>query len=145
MLALIGTVLAMVAPSLRVFCRGRETADAAARVLALTQYAHSQAVAEGRTFRLSVDTQASTCWLSAQQAGAFVELDCEMGRRLGFPAGSSLRLLDGSGQPSQLGYVQFNPDGRRDEATFEITGREGEVYRVACESATEQFRIVNDE
>ena len=140
-LALIGTVVAMVAPSLRIFCRARETADAAARVLSLTQYARSQAVAEGRPFRLCVDDQASTCWLSAQRAGAFVELECEMGRRFSFPAGSSVRLLDGAGEQSQLGYVQFGPDGRTDEATFEITGRQGEVVRVACLSATEQFRV----
>jgi len=142
-LALIGTVLSMVAPSLWAFCRARETADTAGRILALTQYARSQAVTEGRALRLCVDNDA--CWLEAQEGGAFAALTSEMGRRFGFPAGASVQLFDASGIEVPHGSVQFGPDGRTEAATIRITGRQGEVYRVVCDSATERFRVASGE
>ena len=133
----------MVAPSLRAFCRARETADAAARVLALTQYARSQAATEGRPLRLCLEDDA--CWLEAQEGGAFAALTSEMGRRFGFPAGASVQLFDASRVEVPQGSVQFGPDGRSEAATIRITGRQGEVYRVVCDSATERFRVASGE
>ncbi len=141
-LLLISTVLAMAAPSLRGFCASRETADAAARLLALTQFARSHAAAEGRDYRLYVDAEARTCWLAGQQSGAFVETKSGVGRGFDFPDGLTVRLVGGSGGTGSPDYVQFHPDGRAEEATIEVTGRRGGVFRVVCESATERFRVL---
>jgi len=142
MLVLISTVLALAAPSLRGFVRSRETANAAARILALTQYARSQAISEARPYRLHVDGSSNLCWLASQWCGTYVELGREMGRPFALPPGAVVRLTDASGQASPLSWVQFYPDGRTDAAIIEITGAPGEVFRVACESATERFRIL---
>lgn len=141
-LVLISTVLAMAAPSLRGFSRGRQTADAAAQVLALTHLARSQAVTQACVYRLNIDTETNTYWLTMQQAGAFVELDCEHGRRFRFPNGVSVTLelppVDGP-----TSYIQFYPDGRSDQATIGLTGRGGDVFEVTCPSASERFRVLS--
>ena len=40
-------------------------------------------------------------------------------------------------------YIEFYPNGRTEEATIELRGRQGEVYQVLCESASERFHIVS--
>jgi len=141
-LVLVAAALGLAAPSLRGFGRSRETADAAARLVALAQFARAQAAAEGRPYRLCVDPESATCWVAARQSGAFVELDCEMGRRFGFPAGSSVRLAGATEEGAGPSYIQFEPDGRTEPATIEITGPAGEVFRVACQSPAERFRVL---
>jgi len=141
-LGLIGVLLALAAPSLRGFLASRQTADAAAQVLALTQLAGSRAAAQGSVYRLNIDPQTNTYWLSVQQAGAFVDLNCEFGRRFRLPEGATVRVLPPSGG-SPPPYIQFYPNGRTEEATIEVTGRQGEVFQVICDSATEAFRVVS--
>ena len=141
-MVLASTVLAMAAPSLRGFLAGRQGAEAAAQVLALTHLARSRAVTQGRAYRLNMDTETNSYWLTMQQAGAFVELDCEHGRRFRFPDTVSV-TLELSPAEVQASYVQFYPDGRSDQATICLTGRRGEVLEVTCPSASERFRIVS--
>ena len=56
-LVLISAVLAIAAPSLRGFVRGRQTAEAAAQMLSLTHLARSRAASQGCIHRLNVDTE----------------------------------------------------------------------------------------
>ncbi|MBM4024858.1 MAG: prepilin-type N-terminal cleavage/methylation domain-containing protein, partial [Planctomycetes bacterium] len=51
-LIILSTVLALAAPSLRGFFASRRIDGAAAQILALTQWARSQAVSEGIVYRL---------------------------------------------------------------------------------------------
>jgi len=141
-LVLVSTVLAMAAPSLRGFVGGRQTANAAAQVLSLTKLARSQAVVQGRVYRLNIDTETKTYWLTMQRAGSFVPLGFEHGRRFQFPDGVSVKLELPLGNNS-ASYIQFYPDGRNDEARIELTGQQGEVFEVTCPSATERFRVVS--
>ena len=72
---ILSTVLAMAAPSLRGFFTSRRLDDAAAQILALTQFARSQAISEGIVYRLNFDTRDRTYWLTAQKAGVFESLE----------------------------------------------------------------------
>lgn len=141
-LVLITTVLAIAAPSLRGFTGGRQTADAAAKVLALAQMARSQAAAEGCVYRLNFSADAKTYWLTRQRAGVFVRLDTEPGRRFEFPETVSADLQSVS-QDGDMSYVQFYPNGRSDQATITLTGPRDSVFVVACPSAAEPFRILS--
>jgi prepilin-type N-terminal cleavage/methylation domain-containing protein len=141
-LGLVGVLLAMAAPSLRGFMGSRQTADAAAQVLALTQWAGSRAAAEGTIYRLNVDAQANTYWLTLQQGGEFVDLGSEFGRRFKLPEGTTATLRRPTGSEPRA-YIEFYPNGRTEEVTMELRGRQGEVFRVVCESATEAFHIVS--
>ena len=145
-LVLLSTVLAIAAPSLRGFARGRQTSDTAARMLALTRLAHSRAASWGCPHRLNFDQNAGEYWLTMQQGGAFVELDDDAGRRYTLPVGVSMELdlLSVSGRGAEL-YVEFHPDGRCDAAIIQLTGGQGEVYQITCPSPSEPFRIIRPE
>ena len=141
-LVVISVVLALSAPSLRGFFASRQTADAAATMLSLTKWARSQAVARGCPYRLNIDAPSGPFWLTVQEAGSFVDLNSEMGRRFQLPEGAAVRVLSDLPDPA-ASYLQFYPSGRNDAATIEITGRQGEVFLVTSPSATEPFRVVS--
>ena len=141
-LGLVGVLLALAAPSLRGFFASRQTADAAAQMVALTQLARSRAAAQGAVYRLNIDAQTNTYWLTVQQGGTFVDLNCEFGRRFQLPEGTTVAVQSPRGG-ALLSYVEFQPSGRTDEATIELRGRQGEVFEVTCESATDAFHVVS--
>lgn len=106
-LVLVSITLALAAPSMKGFVRGRQTTDAATRILAMTHYARAQAVAQGRPFRLHVSGEQNACWLTAQRGGAFTEVDAEIAGRCTLPAGVSVQLalsdeLSATGQATGL-------------------------------------------
>jgi len=135
------TVLAIAAPSLRGFFAGRQTADAAAGLVALTQLARSQAISEGSPYRLNVDTSAGTYWLTFQNAGAFQGLSSEFGRAFRLPEGVQLDLSVDGAQTSRA-YVTFFPDGRVEPATITLSGRQGDQTQIRCLSPADSFRVV---
>jgi prepilin-type N-terminal cleavage/methylation domain-containing protein len=140
-LVLISVLLAVSAPTLRGMFASRQEQDAAARILALTQWARSQAAADGTVYRLNVDAPSSTHWLTAQQAGVFAELHSDLGRHFRLADGLTLGLTTNTGQ--NMDYVQFYPDGRHDAGIVRIVGRRGETYSIASLSITEGFRIAH--
>lgn len=138
----ISMVLALSAPSLRGFLASRQTADSAQTVLALTQWARSYAVSQGQPCRLNVDSQSGAYWLTVQDAGKFVAVTNDFGRRFQIPTDGAISLKTDS-PGAKVDYVQFYPTGRNDVATIEIRGKQGETYQVACLSATESFRVIS--
>jgi Tfp pilus assembly protein FimT len=145
-LVLISTVLAIAAPSLRGFVHGRQTADTAARLLALTHLARSRAVSRGCIHRLNIDVEAGTYWLTMQQAGAFVEIESDQGRQFRLPVGVSVAVDLPSAEASadeSVPFILFYPDGRSDPATIGLVGAQGEVLYVTCPSVSERFRIIS--
>jgi len=141
-LGLVGVLLALAAPSLRGFFASRQTADAAAQMLALTQLAGSRAAAQGSVYRLNIDPQTGTYWLTVQDAGTFADLGTEFGRRFRLPEGTTVRAWSPSGETT-MEYIEFHPSGRTEEAVIELQGRQGEIFRVVCDSAAEAFRVVS--
>lgn len=137
----VAVLLGAAAPSLRGFAQGRSDADAAASVLAMTRMAQDQAATMGTVSRLNFDFATNTYWVTVQQAGVFVELQTDMGRRLALPRGMSVRLDLPEGQ-EQRPYLQFLPDGRTEQAMISLINLDGEIYRVYCPSATERYRII---
>ena len=137
------TVLAMAAPSLKGFFASRRGADAAATLVALTGYARSQAISEGRTYRMNVDSKAGTYFLTAQNGGTYGAPHTEFGQVFQFPAGDQVELVVDGVDPAQgQDYVSFFPDGRTQPATITLSGLQGERVVVKCLSATEPFRVV---
>jgi len=141
-LVLISAVLALAAPSLRRFARARGTTDAATHLLALAHLARSQAVTQAQVWRLNIDPEAFTYWLTVQQAGAFVQPQREYGRLFRFPDGVSV-AVEGSETADGMPCVQFYPDGRSDPATIELADAEGRTLQVTCPSVSDRFRIVS--
>jgi type II secretion system protein H len=139
-LVLISTVMALASPSLRRFVRGRSTGDAASHMLALTYLARSEAATGAQVWRLNLDPETGTYWLTAQTEGAFTAPLREYGRVFHLPEGVTVET-DAERDSNEPPYVQFYPDGRSDAVIIELTDPEGKVLRLASPSATERFRI----
>ena len=141
-MVVICTVLAMAAPSLRGFFSSRRTTDAAADIVALTQLARSLAASEGRVYRLNLDPQEKTYWLTVQEQGTFEKISTEFGRVFKLPDGTSLTWQEPV-MGETPGYVQFYPNGITDPVAIRLEGPQGETVDIVCPSATESFEAVS--
>lgn len=140
-MVIICTVLAMAAPSLKGFFASRRTTDAAAQLVALTKFARSRAVAEGRTYRLNLDTDTGRYWLSSQEGGAFVSSGSTLERVFSLPEGTVASWREPE-MTAPAGWISFYPDGRTEAAVIRLTGIQKETVDVVCRSPAEQFEVV---
>jgi Tfp pilus assembly protein FimT len=140
-------VVAMVAPSLSGFAAGRRTSYAATRITSMAEYARTQAVTEGRTWRMNFDPASRAVWLTVQEGNVFIEPSSNLGDRSQAAEGIQIRTdLTPQHDGTQNGlYVEFHPDGRTDPVHIWISDPQGRTIEVACLSATERFRILRPE
>ena len=123
-MALLAIGALMVAPAMSSFFRGRILNLEARRLLALTHYGQSRAIAEGVPVLLWINTRDSTYGLSVQSG--YVESDdrasiftAEAGLTLETPAGDTPPVSESGdesfGLPDGLPVIRFLPDGFFDE------------------------------
>jgi type II secretion system protein H len=143
-MVIICTLLGAAAPSLRGFFVSRRTDDAAARIVALTRLARSQAVAEGRIYRLAFDGRQRSCFLEAQRGGGFERLRSSLGRAFRLPDDIQVDMQLAGAVPGQ-DYVEFFPDGTAEPALIRLTDIKGDVVEVSCPAPTELFSISRPE
>lgn len=139
-MVIICTLLAAAAPSLRGFFVSRRTDDAAARIAGLARLARSQAVAEGRLYRLAFDNRERTCYVAARRDAGFERLQSSLGRPFRLPDDVRLELAVAGAGPER-DYVAFLPDGRSEQATIRLTDIKGGVIEVKCAAPTELFTV----
>ncbi|MGD0090770.1 MAG: GspH/FimT family pseudopilin [Planctomycetota bacterium] len=137
---LVSLVMGLAAPSLRGFMLGRKSADAAAQVIALAQYARTQAVSTGSNYRLNVDPAAQTYWLTVQKGADFQGLGTEFGRRFSLPEHVSATWLPSAYTAHD--YIEFFPDGRIEAAGLQLVDRERQVFEIGCRSETEPLTVL---
>ncbi|HSU68525.1 MAG TPA: GspH/FimT family pseudopilin [Tepidisphaeraceae bacterium] len=142
-MAILAVVVAMVAPSLSVFANGRQTNYAASRIVSMAEYARTQAINEGRIYRLNFDPSARACWITAQNGPVFQDTSSDLGGRAEASEGVIIRT-DIQAQSDGM-YVAFRPDGRTDPAKIFISDKQGRELEIACLSSTERFRILRPE
>ena len=135
------TALAMVAPSLRGFLRGRRIEDAADQIVALTRYARSQAVADATTYLWSYDSSARAHGLSRLEGQTFVPLGLEMGRAFLLPEDIVLALELTAGVTSQ--GIGFYSDGSADLAAIRLRDETGAEIHIGTLSPTEEYQAVD--
>ena len=143
-MVILSTVLAMAGPSLRGFFGSRKTHDEAARLLALTQFARSQAISEGIIYRLNFDTQERTYRLTSQQAGVYEPLKTEFGHVFTFPNDITVELEDIDKDDDGM-FLAFTPQGTVTAGTIRLIDRRGLVLEITCPTVTESFSIVERE
>lgn len=142
-MAILALMVAVVAPSLGAFAGGRRTSYAATQIVSLSQYARTQAVNEGRVWRMNFDPSTRSVWLTVQNGSQFQQPSSDLGERTQAADGIEMRL---DLQPQSDGtYVTFHPDGRTDPAHIWLSDRQGRVIEIACLSPTELFRILPPE
>jgi len=140
-MVILSTVLAMAAPSLRGFFASRRTDDTAAQILALTQFARSQAISEGVIYRLNFDTQERTYWLTSQQGGTFEMLATEFGQVFTLPKDIEMELEDIEEDENDK-FLAFTPHGTVTAGTVRLIDRRGRGLEITCPTVTESFSIV---
>jgi prepilin-type N-terminal cleavage/methylation domain-containing protein len=111
-MTIIAIVAAVAVPSLGIFSTSRQTNNAAAQMLEAAEYARAQAIAEGRTYRLNVDTSAMTYWLTADEgAGTFVAASGDHGQKYQLPSGVTLAAQI-TQQPNMLFNKTYNDESQ---------------------------------
>lgn len=144
-MVIISTVLAMAAPSLRGFFSSRKTHDAAANILSLIRFARSQAISEGRTYRLNFDQGRGVYWLTSNREGPFSGLNSEFGREFLLPDDTTVELKKEDDKNGAENYIAFFPQGMAETGTITLTDRRGDVIEIVSPSPAETYRIVEPE
>jgi len=141
-LIVLAVLAATIAPSLRGFAVGRAKNDMASTIVSLANYARTQAISEGRTYRLNIDPHKRVVWLTVQDGPLFSPPPGDFGTQ--FPASSSVVRMetDLPAQPDGQ-YVTFSVGGRTTPPVqIWLTDELGQRAEVALQSETELFRIL---
>lgn len=143
-LAIIATTIAAAAPVLSKFARGQRAEEAARQFVALTRYARSQAVADGATYQLAIDTNAGKWQLKVledESTETYGEASGPFAKQYSVPEGIEIQaeLTAKDGQQA----ITFDSTGRCDTGTVRFSGHGSEIT-VKCETPTETYRVVKD-
>lgn len=142
-LAILATTIAVAAPMLSAFARGRRAEEAARQFLALTRWARSQAVTDGQTYQLNIDASAGRWWLSVQDqdGGTFSQVSGPFGKVFVVPEGVQIQpsMLANNGQQA----ISFDPTGRCDTGVIHFVGMGSDIV-VTCDAPVEPYRILKD-
>jgi type II secretion system protein H len=138
-LMIITIVVGAVVPSLRGFTMGRSSKNTATRLLAMTNYARTQAISEGRSYRLNYNAATRSFWLDYADGVALPE---DIASRLEVDERLAVHVSNMSTGSTGDHYIEFRPSGRMTPASIVIVDQSNAEIEVACSSATELFRIV---
>lgn len=139
-LAMLGIMLAVAAPSLGRFGRGSKLRDAGQQLLAATRYARSAAITQATTWTLTISDNTYTIAPDENAAsGATAEsfrILPEYQQPTTLPPGMSVKLVSGG----ENGVVTFNAVGRCTPAAIEVSNEQGDVVRIESAAAAEPFK-----
>ena len=144
-MVIISTLLAIASPSLRGFFASRKIHDAASNILSLTKLARSQAISEGRIYRLNLDSDDSSYWLTAVEKGAYKRLNNEMGRIFLLPDDTSFKFEKEYDDNIHEQYIDFYPEGRVQPGLIRLTDRRGDIVKIVSSSPLERYHLVTSE
>jgi len=167
-MVLVAIAMGIAAPTLGLFTGSRHIKNSSACFLALADYGRSQAISEGRPYRLNIDTEKGIFWLTVQANGDFEMLGSEMGREFLLPEGVEIKMagklfdlreveVPGLRLPGQHGsigspvedggieHVTFYPDGHTQTGRFRMTDRRGNALDIVCLYPSGRFRIMEAE
>jgi type II secretion system protein H len=130
--------MAIAAPSLRGWSHGTRLRDSADQFLAATRFAHTQAIADCKTYRLYVDARSGTYWVTMQNGQDFVNVGSDFGRVFQLPDGVQMQVTTDSAPTVE--YIDFYPSGRSMPATARFVDEAGAIT-VTCRSPAEGFQI----
>ena len=144
-MVIITTTLGIAAPSLQGFFASRRTQDTVSQIITMTRHARSQAIIEGRIYRLNLDADEGSYQLTVMDQGAFRELFNEFGRTFLIPDGTEIELEKENEDESQE-YIDFFQNGSTEPGTIRLIDRRGDIYEITCASPTEQyFSVIQEE
>lgn len=138
-------VAAVSAPNLKNFIAGRRAGDTAGQIVALAQFARSQAIADGRVYQLEVDTSGGTVSVTYMDASNQVQqTDRDPGAAVKLPGTVGQLRIDTDLPVSEKGVhvAHFYPTGRVETGTITITDDRNQQIEIVCESPSENYHIL---
>lgn len=135
--------MAIVAPSFTGFSKSARINDTVAQLVTLAHWARSQAISDGRVYRLSIDPQDGTYRLTAQSQDEFVELGSGFGRLFTLPEGVRISV-DNAGK-KEINSIDFYPNGRSQPAMIHLMDFRGRETLIGCRFPTEPFKVISSE
>ena len=138
-LLIMAIVAGMVAPSFSGFAHGRHSSDTADQLITLTRLAHTQAISEGITYRLNLDLNAGTFWVSTQDASGEHAVATSLGQVFQVPDQVQIQT-DIAPDPENKSriVIHFFPNGRTEPGEIRLSNGHA-VIAVTCPSATEGY------
>ena len=137
---IITLVVGAIAPKFAAFTAGRKASDGARQLVALARYARTEAISEGRAYRLNVDTTKRAYWITMDKDGEYVAPPNDFGDVFAMPDGVAL-ATDFPSQTNGGVYITLLPTGRGQPGSVTFTDQNGISTTVICPSATEMFHI----
>ena len=144
-MVIISAVLGMAAPSLRGFFASRKAHDAAAGILSLIRYARTQAITEGRNYRLNLDPDDGSYWLTVNDAGGYATLDTDLGRKFLLPEHTTMKVEmdddDEEDRDVSSEIIEFYPKGQADVCTIRLFDQNDDEVDVLSLSPAERYHV----
>ena len=135
---------AVAAPSLVGWGRASTVRDAGDQFLAVARWARTQALADSTVYRLNVDAQNGTYWVTVQDGMNFVAPGNEFGRVFQVPDGFSIAMTTvGQDQQQAMTSVDFLPTGRTQPARVRIGRSDNDAVNIECPTPAEGFRLAD--
>ncbi len=140
-LAIIAIALAAVAPTLGGFVRGRSPVNCAGQFVSLAHWARSQAVSDGTTYRLNLDTTGGKWWITMDNGTSFVAPATSYGTVVNLP--DDVRMESDAPKVDSNQVIEFDPSGRGDPAVVKFIGLHGGESDAVCETPLDLFHVVD--
>lgn len=139
-LMIIGTLMAVAAPSLRNLARRGRADQVAALLASLLNEARTRAINEARPYRLVIDIDSYECWLAVQTPQGFIRpatsygMVHELDRRV---------TLTWQGLTISAGMltIRVEPDGSTQVGRIIVSDSSGHAVAVYCLTPSEPYRI----
>ena len=146
-MALLLMVLAMAAPRVGDFSRGRVLVSHAEVVLAMLQNARDRSAAEAVVYRVQADDDGGGCRLYRRRGGTFEPLE-ESGGRHKLPQGIRVAIERSdaaeAGDAAEPAFVEFLPTGECTPASVRLTDDGRPAVVLTTGAALEPFRLIEE-
>lgn len=139
-LTIMAIVLLVAMPRMQSFSATRRLNQAATDLLAMTRYARTMAVSEGRTYQLHIDRTDHLFYLTSTGLEGQQQLRNDHGRAHDLAHQLTIEWRD-TIDPATRGYIEFSPDGESDVATLRLEDLQGNMLDVRNLSPGESFHI----
>ena len=141
-LAIMAIAMAVIAPSLSAYAKGRDTVNAAGLFVATARWCRVQAIATGNLYRLNLDTSANKWSVTADRGGGnFAQVDGQFGAYT-LPDGVRMTSDAPTLDKSQMQTIEFDPSGRSDPATVHFLGQKNSSADVACDTPSDLYHVL---
>jgi type II secretion system protein H len=141
-LAIMAIAMAVIAPSLSAYAKGRDTVNSAGMFVATARWCRAQSIASGNLYRLNLDTQGNKWFVTADSGGGnFAQVAGPLSS-FALPDGVTMNSDAPRADNSQTQAIEFDPTGRSDPATVHFVGQKNSSADVACDTPSDLYHVL---